>query len=79
MKEQCMPKPTRENWLEIAHGFFRNANFPHCVGAIDGKHIRVIKPQQSGSLYFNYKHFFSIQRFKLLFYVCGYWGLRQKQ
>lgn len=61
MKEQCMPQPTTEKWLEIAHGFFQNANFPHCVGAIHGKHIRVIKPQHSGSLYFNYKHFFSIQ------------------
>ncbi|CAH1957177.1 unnamed protein product [Acanthoscelides obtectus] len=61
MKEQCIPKPTREKWLEIADGFLKNANYPHCLGAIDGKHIRVIKPQHSGSLYFNYKHFFSIQ------------------
>ncbi|CAH1972837.1 unnamed protein product [Acanthoscelides obtectus] len=56
MKEQCIPKPTREKWLEIADGFLKNANYPHCLGAIDGKHIRVIKPQHSGSLYFNYKH-----------------------
>lgn len=61
MKEQCIPRPTREKWLQIADGFLKNANYPHCLGAIDGKHIRVIKPQHSGSLYFNYKHFFSIQ------------------
>lgn len=61
MKEQCMPQPTTEKWLEIAYVFLQNAKFPHCVGAIDGKRIRVIKPQHSGSLYFNYKHFFSIQ------------------
>ncbi|CAH1979210.1 unnamed protein product [Acanthoscelides obtectus] len=41
MKEQCIPKPTREKWLEIADGFLKNANYPHCLGAIDGKHIRL--------------------------------------
>ena len=55
----CISQPTEENWLNIADGFERRANFPHCIGAIDGKHIRVIQPKESGSLYFNYKKYFS--------------------
>jgi hypothetical protein len=52
--------PTEEEWLDIAAGFKRDANFPHCVGAIDGKHIRIIKPSNTGSFYYNYKNYFSL-------------------
>lgn len=52
--------PTTEEWLKIANTSEKNANFPHCIGAIDGKHVRVIKPAHSGSLYYNYKNYFSI-------------------
>lgn len=55
-----MPCPDEDAWYNIAAGFERHAHFPHCIGAVDGKHIRMIKPKHSGSLYYNYKQYFSI-------------------
>ncbi|KAF0711608.1 protein ALP1-like, partial [Aphis craccivora] len=55
-----MPKPTTEDWVEISNIFYTKTNFPNCPGAIDGKHIRCKYPNDSGSLYFNYKKYVSI-------------------
>jgi len=60
MRHTAFPELNDEKWLEIAKGFNENADYPNCIGAIDGKHIRVIKPSASGSLYYNYKNYFSI-------------------
>ncbi|XP_073431999.1 uncharacterized protein [Dendrobates tinctorius] len=40
---EFMPMPTAEN----------------CLGAVDGKHIRIIKPKRTSSEFFNYKKYFS--------------------
>lgn len=34
-----LPKCDAEDWKEIANDFANKWNFPHCIGAIDGKHI----------------------------------------
>ncbi|KAM3936839.1 uncharacterized protein RB166_001486 [Leptodactylus fuscus] len=60
LKPTAMPEPKSEDWLWIADGFQKVAHFPNCVGALDGKHIRVKKLARSGSLFYNYKQFFSV-------------------
>ena len=55
-----MSVPDQEQRLNIANGFYTKYNFPLCLGAIDGKHIRIIKTNKSGSLYYNYKGYFSL-------------------
>ena len=60
LKNESIPQPTTERLMEIAEKFEENANFPNCFGSVDGKHVRVIKPQHSGSLCFNYKEYFSV-------------------
>lgn len=55
-----MPIPTFEKWKEVADGFFAKWNFPMCIGALDGKHIRLKKPPNTGSQYWNYKGYCSL-------------------
>ncbi|XP_030208666.1 protein ANTAGONIST OF LIKE HETEROCHROMATIN PROTEIN 1-like isoform X2 [Gadus morhua] len=61
LKEDHMKTPTTESeWREIASGFEDKCQFPHCLGAIDGKHIYIQPPANSGSSFYNYKGRFSI-------------------
>lgn len=57
---EVLQPPTMEQWSNIAKQFFDAWNFPNCAGAIDGKHIQIRAPANSGSMYFNYKRSFSI-------------------
>ena len=48
---------TQHEWEEIAKEFERVWQFPHCVGAVDGKHVKIVPPPDSGSFYYNFKGF----------------------
>lgn len=54
-----MAPPSEEELKKNAEFFYSKWGFPNCIGAIDGKHIRVKAPPKSGSMYYNYKQYFS--------------------
>lgn len=63
-----MTCPSNERqWKNISSEFFELWNFPNCLGCIDGKHVTIQAPNNTGSLYYNYKKSFSI----VLLAVCN--------
>ena len=58
-EQYCRPLQNKEHWKQIAKDFEEIWNLPQCVGAIDREHIVFKSPINSGSLYFNYRGFFS--------------------
>ena len=55
-----MPLPTTESLKNNANEFENVWNFPHVVGCLDGKHIRIVSPTDSGAIFFNYKKYLSV-------------------
>ncbi|XP_795502.2 protein ALP1-like [Strongylocentrotus purpuratus] len=60
-RDEMMKCPTTpEEWRAISDKFMEKWNFPHTCGALDGKHVNCKCPSNSGSLYYNYKGFYSV-------------------
>ena len=51
---------TKAEWLNVSKRFEDRWNYPHALGAIDGKHVRIQKPKNGGFFSYNYKHTHSI-------------------
>ena len=61
MSSEFLKVPSSDaEWLEISKKFEEKWNYPHALGAIDGKHVRIQKPKNGGSFYYNYKHTHSV-------------------
>ena len=52
--------PTADEWGKISKDFYEIWNLPNCIGAVDGKHVPIKCPDNSGTLYYNYKGTYSI-------------------
>ncbi|CAH1993074.1 unnamed protein product [Acanthoscelides obtectus] len=57
---------SEEDWRHIEEGFSAQWNFPHCCGTINGKHVQVQRPPNSGSQFYNYRRTYSITLFALV-------------
>ncbi|XP_060801827.1 uncharacterized protein LOC132903075 [Amyelois transitella] len=66
LKDYVKVPATEKEWLAISNGFLNKWNFPHAVAAMDGKHVVLQSPINSGNDYDNYKSFSSIVLFALV-------------
>ena len=67
LKDDFLRFPSsEEEWKVVANDFGERWNFFNCLGAMDGKHVLIDPPVQSGSTYHNYKGTFSIVLLALL-------------
>ncbi|GFQ81134.1 DDE Tnp4 domain-containing protein [Trichonephila clavata] len=55
-----MPTPTMGKFQNITQQYFLKWIFSNCVGAIDGKHVRIKALKNSVSLFYNHKDYHSM-------------------
>ncbi|XP_068121508.1 uncharacterized protein [Hyperolius riggenbachi] len=60
LQPEFMPTPDVPMWEANMQLFWEKHDFPNCLGAVDGKHVRLVMPAFTGSLYYNYKKLFSL-------------------
>ena len=82
LKDRYFSSPSGpQQWKKISKEFEEIWQFPHVIGAIDGKHIRIKALHRSGTNYHNYKGYFSLQllaicdaKYKFIFADVGQYG-----
>lgn len=82
LQDPYFTSPTSANqWKQMAAEYSSIWQFPHAIGAIDGKHVRIKAPKMSGTTFHNYKGFFSLQllavcdaKYKFTFVDVGQYG-----
>ena len=61
LAETYLKAPTSAaDWKAIASEMFGEWNVPHCLGALDGKHVMIECPTRGGYQFYIYKGFHSI-------------------
>ncbi|KAL7637993.1 UNVERIFIED_CONTAM: hypothetical protein RMT77_011606 [Armadillidium vulgare] len=72
LKDSVKIPSTSNDWKSISYDFENQWNFPNCIGALDGKHIVLQSPVNSGSEFYNYKRYFSIVLMTLVDANCNF-------
>jgi len=62
----------KDDVLKNTHKFETKCSFPCCIGALDGKHVAILPSLNTGSLYLNYEHHFSIVLLALVDASCRF-------
>ncbi|KAF0701375.1 DDE Tnp4 domain-containing protein, partial [Aphis craccivora] len=55
-----LPEPTTAVWKESAKGFYEKWQFSNCIGSVDGKHVTIKCPNNSGTRNYCYLKKFSL-------------------
>ncbi|KYQ53565.1 Putative nuclease HARBI1, partial [Trachymyrmex zeteki] len=55
LQPQVLEQPSQQDWIKIEDEFFKKWNFPHCIGAIDGKHVVIQVYLLDRSTFYNFK------------------------
>ena len=61
---------SHEKWPEISRKFKQSFNYPHALCTLDGKHKRIVKPNNGCSYFYNCKHTYSIMLLAIPEYEC---------
>nr|CAI5859912.1 unnamed protein product [Callosobruchus analis] len=54
MQDIYIPEPTKKIWEKSAKALYDVRQFSNCIGSIDGKHITIKCPKNTGSTHLSY-------------------------